>query len=111
MSLSNPEYGIVDDEDVMAPMRDGVRLATDIYRPARDGVALPGPLPTILGRTSYDKRWRELWIDPVARYFGPGATWSCCRTSGDAAGRRVSASTSTPPTSARARTGTTPWSG
>ena len=32
---------------------------------------VPGPLPTILGRTSYDKRWRELWIDPVARYFAP----------------------------------------
>ena len=55
----------------MVPMRDGVRLATDIYRPAVDGQAVPGPLPTILGRTSYDKRWRWLWIDPVARYFAP----------------------------------------
>ena len=71
MSLSKPEYGFVVDEDVMAPMRDGVRLATDIYRPANDGKAVPGPLPTILGRTSYDKRWRELWIEPVARYFAP----------------------------------------
>ena len=71
MSLSTPDYGIVVEEDVMVPMRDGVRLATDIYRPAIGGKALPGALPTILGRTSYDKRWRELWIDPVAHYFAP----------------------------------------
>ena len=71
MILSTPEYGIVVDEDVMVPMRDGVRLATDIYRPAKDGEALPGPLPTILGRTSYDKGWRGLWIEPVAHYFAP----------------------------------------
>ena len=71
MSPSTPNYGIVVDENVMVPMRDGVRLATDIYRPAIDGQAVPGPLPTILGRTSYDKRWRWLWIEPVARYFAP----------------------------------------
>ena len=71
MNPSTPDYGIVVDENVMVPMRDGVRLATDIYRPAIDGQAVHGPLPTILGRTSYDKRWRWLWIDPVARYFAP----------------------------------------
>ena len=71
MSISNPEYGIVVDENVMVPMRDGVRLAADIYRPAVDGEPVPGPLPTILGRTSYDKRWRSLWIEPVADYFAP----------------------------------------
>jgi len=38
--------------DVMVPMRDGVRLATDIYRPA--GVI--GPLPVLLERTPYGKR-------------------------------------------------------
>ena len=27
--------------DVMVPMRDGVRLATDIYLPAKDGSAFP----------------------------------------------------------------------
>ena len=36
---------------VSVPMRDGVRLSTDIYRPK--GVS--GPLPTILIRTPYDK--------------------------------------------------------
>lgn len=41
--------------DVMVTMRDGVRLATDIYRPARDGVALDAPLPVLLERTPYGK--------------------------------------------------------
>ncbi len=69
--VSGPDYEIVVDRDVMTPMRDGVRLAADVYRPALDGQPLPGPLPAILGRTSYDKRWRQLWVEPVAEYFTP----------------------------------------
>lgn len=34
----------------MIPMRDGVRLSTDLYRPAG-----PGPFPIVLIRTPYDK--------------------------------------------------------
>ena len=45
MTISAPEYGFVVDEDVMVPMRDGIRLATDIYRPATGDRALQGPLP------------------------------------------------------------------
>ena len=41
--------------NVMVPMRDGVRLATDIYRPARDGRPVKEPLPALLYRTPYDK--------------------------------------------------------
>jgi hypothetical protein len=41
--------------DVMVPMRDGVKLATDIYRPAKDGRPLPGRFPVILERTPYGK--------------------------------------------------------
>src|SRR5437899_3360379 len=41
--------------DVMVPMRDGVRLATDIYFPAKNGVALEGRRPVILERTPYRK--------------------------------------------------------
>lgn len=36
--------------DAMIPMRDGVRLATDIRRPAGDG-----PFPVVLARTPYGK--------------------------------------------------------
>jgi hypothetical protein len=39
------------ERSVMVPMRDGVRLATDVYRPAD----LPGPLPAIVMRTPYNK--------------------------------------------------------
>ena len=39
----------------MVPMRDGVRLATDIYRPARDGSPVSDKFPVILERTPYNK--------------------------------------------------------
>jgi len=42
-------------KDVMVPMRDGVRLATDIYFPAKNGERLDGQFPAILERTPYDK--------------------------------------------------------
>ena len=37
----------------MVPMRDGVRLATDIYRPAKDGEAIAEPFPTLLSRNGH----------------------------------------------------------
>ena len=46
--------------DVMVPMRDGVRLATDVYRPARGGAAVEAPLPVLLQRTPYGKEGRGL---------------------------------------------------
>jgi uncharacterized protein len=70
-SVRNPEFGVVIAKDVMIPMRDGVRLAADIYRPALDGEPAEGPLPTILGRTSYDKTTQWMWVDPVANFFTP----------------------------------------
>src|SRR5690242_20221288 len=47
--------------DVMVPMRDGVKLAADVYLPAAAG----GALPTILERTPYGKA-RDA---ATARYF------------------------------------------
>jgi putative CocE/NonD family hydrolase len=41
--------------DVMVSMRDGVRLATDIYRPALQGRPVSGRFPVILERTPYGK--------------------------------------------------------
>ncbi len=43
----------------MVTMRDGVKLATDIYRPSRDGEAVVGRLPVILIRTPYDKDTKQ----------------------------------------------------
>ena len=54
----------------MVPMRDGVRLASDVYWPAQDGRVLPGPFPTILLRTSYDKMAAR-YVDGIANYFTP----------------------------------------
>jgi putative CocE/NonD family hydrolase len=53
--LSRAEHEVEVDTNVMIPMRDGVRLATDIYRPA--GVERA---PVILVRTPYAKAMQEL---------------------------------------------------
>ena len=52
---SAESYGIVESRDVMIPMRDGVKLAADVYRPARDGQAVEGKFPVLLMRTPYNK--------------------------------------------------------
>jgi len=39
----------------MVEMRDGTRLATDVYHPARDGERAEGTFPVLLHRTPYDK--------------------------------------------------------
>ena len=66
-----PEYGMVIAKDVMIPMRNGVRLAADVYKPAREGEPVAGRWPVLLGRTSYDKSAPWLWVEPVANYFTP----------------------------------------
>lgn len=48
-------YDITVSKDVMITMRDGVKLATDIYRPARNGVPVDGKFPVIMERTPYNK--------------------------------------------------------
>ncbi|RME64248.1 MAG: CocE/NonD family hydrolase [Alphaproteobacteria bacterium] len=54
MAKSAP-YQVVLDANVMVAMRDGVRLATDIYHPALNGKPIDAPLPVVLERTPYDK--------------------------------------------------------
>ena len=49
------QFGVVVEKNVMIPMRDGVRLAADVYRPARDGKPAAGRFPTVLTRTPYEK--------------------------------------------------------
>jgi predicted acyl esterase len=48
----------------LVPMRDGVRLATDVYLP--DG---PGPFPAVLVRLPYDKNGRYCWMPFLATHF------------------------------------------
>ena len=63
------EYGIVVSKNVMVPMRDGVRLAFDIYRPARDGGFVDGRFPTIMLHTPYDKTDKR--YSEIADFFVP----------------------------------------
>jgi hypothetical protein len=48
-------YEVTVEKDVMVPMRDGVRLATDVYLPVRQGAAADERLPVILERRPYNK--------------------------------------------------------
>ena len=50
---------IVVHRNVMVPMRDGVHLATDVYRPAVDGRPVETSLPVIMERTPYGKTQRS----------------------------------------------------
>jgi len=61
-------YGVVlFAHDLMIPMRDGVKLAADVYRPAIDGVPLSQRLPVLLQQTPYNKEGSALVEQ--ARYF------------------------------------------
>ena len=55
-SGSHQEFDVICQQDVMVPMRDGVRLATDIYSPAAGGGRVDGKFPVLLERTPYEKR-------------------------------------------------------
>jgi hypothetical protein len=52
---TKPEYDVIVLKNVMVPMRDGVHLAADVYRPARNGGFVDGRLPALLERTPYSK--------------------------------------------------------
>lgn len=52
---SVPQYEVIAEPNTMLPLRDGVRLATDLYFPARAGQKVAGSFPVILTRTPYDK--------------------------------------------------------
>ncbi|MFA6470998.1 MAG: CocE/NonD family hydrolase [Candidatus Latescibacterota bacterium] len=65
LSAENPPFGFIVRQDVMVPMRDGVKLAADIYLPSRNDAAVEGKLPVILRRTPYNKETNP----EIARYF------------------------------------------
>jgi uncharacterized protein len=81
-SLSAPKYEVAVDKSVAVPMRDGVKLVMDIYRP--QGVE---KAPVILVRTPYKKEMAELQARYYARRgyvyavqdcrgrFGSGGVW------------------------------------
>ena len=50
---STPEHGVILARNVMVPLRDGIRLATDIYFPAANGAPAAGRFPAILLRSPF----------------------------------------------------------
>lgn len=101
---STVEKAMVDmvvDSNVMVAMRDGVSLATDIYRPIHNGELADGPFPVILERTPYDKtspsRSERSVDDPrprsrsdIAKYFvskGYAFVYQDCRGTHNSEGR------------------------
>ena len=52
---SSSNYDIAEFHNVMIPMRDGVHLATNIFRPVENGKPIEGKFPVILERTPYGK--------------------------------------------------------
>ncbi len=71
-------YDVMLESDVMVSTRDGIRLATDIYRPAA-----PGAFPVLLERTPYDKsapsRSERSVADPVPASRGEVAEYFVSR--------------------------------
>lgn len=53
--------------NVMVPMRDGVQLATDIYRPEN-----AAPLPALIARTPYNKNGMNERYPEIKRYIEAG---------------------------------------
>ncbi len=60
--ISQPKYGVKVEKDVYVPMRDGVRLAVDIYRPDAKG-----KFPALLAQSPYGKEIQELQFPPQAQ--------------------------------------------
>lgn len=93
--LLGPEYdlrreeGLLIERNVVVPMRDGVRILVDIYRP--DGPVVDRALPAILGWSPYGKhnlsprlRWPEAgvqdgWISRFTAFEAPDPAWWCPR--------------------------------
>jgi putative CocE/NonD family hydrolase len=59
--LSQPTFTVKEESNLRVAMRDGVKLATDVYRPEKDG-----KYPAILVRTPYKKEFSAL----TGRFYG-----------------------------------------
>src|SRR6266849_305867 len=58
-------YDVVVEKDVRVPVRDGTKLALDLYLPGHDGKPVEGKHATLLARTPYDKNG----VAAEARWF------------------------------------------
>jgi hypothetical protein len=100
-ATAEARFEVAIERDVMVAMRDGIRLATDLYLPSREGRLLPERVPVILERTPYDKTApsrsertvanpRPMSREEVARYFvsrGYAFVYQDCRGTHRSEGR------------------------
>jgi uncharacterized protein len=54
-NLSQPEFELLRDEDVAVPMRDGIELMADVYRPST-----PGRYPVLVAASPYPRQIQNL---------------------------------------------------
>jgi hypothetical protein len=54
-ALGKGPFDVIVQHNAMVAMRDGIKLATDIYQPARNGSAVRQSFPVLLQRTPYAK--------------------------------------------------------
>ena len=86
---SRPEFDVHLTENVMVTMRDGVRMATDVYRPARHAVPLADRRPVLLHRTPYNKAETEATLGECRWFAARGYVVvnqdcrGCFRSEGD----------------------------
>ena len=64
---SRLQYDVALQKSLMVTMRDGARLATDVYLPALSGRPVEGRFPAIVERTPYDNG--SIRMANVGRYF------------------------------------------
>src|SRR5438093_445082 len=55
VSKSEAQFDVVVEKDVRVAVRDGTKLALDLYLPAREGKPIGDKLPVLLSRTPYNK--------------------------------------------------------
>src|SRR6476659_4612773 len=60
-------YDVIVERQVMVPLRDGVNLATTIYRPASRGMPAPGRFPVIVERIPYERQL--LYFHLTGKFF------------------------------------------
>ena len=54
-AASPEQFDVALSSNVKVAMRDGIKLATDIYQPARNGTAVAEKFPVIVSRSPYNK--------------------------------------------------------
>lgn len=55
--LSSPQYGMIEEKDVLVPMRDGIKLCVDIFRPDTNE-----KFPALLAMAAYGKACESIKI-------------------------------------------------